>query len=539
MKYNEKLLQEIIDKNEASNINYEGSLNRDTKINFTCKCSKIGIKSFRRCESNNMYCKNCTQKENIKKGLLTKNNNLTKEQKFNKIYKNWYNLINNIIENENKKWRNNLIKNNIYDENQKLFHPKHHNYYVYQGKIINKNTGKNINGSKTIRGNITITIENHKYQKHRFIMECVYGKEIPLYFDIDHIDANPSNNNIDNLQILTRKEHSKKTAKDNPLRGIKATQKYSKKLLRYNNTEELSYKSLNEAINNTNIGKKQIKKCIISKNKDKEGYFWKEIQNIFNILDGEIFKDAIGYEKYIQISNYGRVKYKNKNYITNGSLNSGGYYTISLKKQHIKVHNLVATTYISKNPDNYTVDHIDNNKLNNNFKNLRWANKQQQSVNRTNIRKVEVYDKYTQQTIKIYNTMQEICDEYDVKNTIVSYCVKFSKNSNSRGKSLGKYKNLSVRYYDLPNNHKKNRELYILQHDLDILNLNKNKRKQNLDLPIHITQANSGTYVLNITFRSIKFRKCSNNIQFLIEQKRKFLKQQETYYKNLIDKTYV
>lgn len=541
MGYNKELLQEIINRDEASNIYYEGNLNRDTKIKFNCKCGEKHIKSFRRCNSNNMYCKNCTQKENIKKGLLTKNNNLSKEQKLNKIYNNWYNLIYNIIENKNKIWRDNLIKNTHYNEKIKYFHPKYKNYYFHNNNIYNNTTKKCIQGTKAFRGHITITINKQKNQKHRFIMECIYGEEIPIYFDIDHINTNPSNNNIINLQILTRKEHAKKTTKDNPLRGIKSNQPQSRKLLRHNNLEKCYFKSLNEAICKTNIGKKQINKCIELNKKDKEGYLWEEIQDVNSTpkLDSEIFVDAKGFEEYIQISNYGRVKFKRNNYITYGSINSNGYYTIHLKKQHIKVHNLVATNFIcEKNNKNDTVDHIDNNKINNHFKNLRWADKQQQSINRTNIRKVEVYNKYTQEIIKTYKTMQEISDTYNVKNTIVGYCVKFSENSNNRGKNLGKYKNLSVRYCDLSNDEKKNRELYILQHDLDVLKLNKNKRKQNLDLPIHITQTKSGTYVLNITFRGKKYRKCSNNINDLIEHKTNFLKKEKLYYTNIINKIY-
>lgn len=80
MIYNKELLQEIINRDKANNVDYEGNLNRDTRIKFTCKCGEKHIKSFRRCNTNNIYCKICTQKESIKKSLLTKNNNLNKEQ---------------------------------------------------------------------------------------------------------------------------------------------------------------------------------------------------------------------------------------------------------------------------------------------------------------------------------------------------------------------------------------------------------------------------------------------------------------------------
>ena len=53
------------------------------------------------------------------------------------------------------------------------------------------------------------------------------------------------------------------------------------------------------------------------------------------------------------------------------------------KKKPYKIHRLVAEYYIP-NPNNYkTVDHIDQNKLNNNVSNLRWANSEMQNNNRT------------------------------------------------------------------------------------------------------------------------------------------------------------
>lgn len=50
---------------------------------------------------------------------------------------------------------------------------------------------------------------NKKFLVHRVVWEAFNGT-IPQGMDIDHIDGNPKNNKLDNLQILTRQDNLKK-----------------------------------------------------------------------------------------------------------------------------------------------------------------------------------------------------------------------------------------------------------------------------------------------------------------------------------------
>lgn len=105
-----------------------------------------------------------------------------------------------------------------------------------------------------------------------------------------------------------------------------------------------------------------------------------------------IFKPIKGFENMYEISNYGIIKSVDRNIICkDGQIkpvksryirpadNGNGYKFVHLWKDNTQhryyVHRLVAETFLS-NPDNLSeVNHIDNNKGNNNVNNLEWCNR--------------------------------------------------------------------------------------------------------------------------------------------------------------------
>lgn len=110
-------------------------------------------------------------------------------------------------------------------------------------------------------------------------------------------------------------------------------------------------------------------------------------------MENEVWKDIVDYEGLYKISNYGRIKTLERDYFS-GMYNSikkhqqemirknektkNGYFRIALTKngktKRYLVHRLVAQHFIP-NLNNFSqINHKDENKENNYYKNLEWCN---------------------------------------------------------------------------------------------------------------------------------------------------------------------
>jgi hypothetical protein len=54
-----------------------------------------------------------------------------------------------------------------------------------------------------------IKVKGKKYDEHRFLMEKYIGRKLTYNEVVHHKDENKSNNLIDNLEIISREEHSR------------------------------------------------------------------------------------------------------------------------------------------------------------------------------------------------------------------------------------------------------------------------------------------------------------------------------------------
>jgi hypothetical protein len=100
-----------------------------------------------------------------------------------------------------------------------------------------------------------------------------------------------------------------------------------------------------------------------------------------NISTMEIFISVPGYEGLYEASNLGRIiglKYKK---ILKTWAATGGYQYVKLSKngklKSMSIHKIVHMTFYGVHSDGFDIDHIDNNRLNNNINNLQLLTRRQ------------------------------------------------------------------------------------------------------------------------------------------------------------------
>ena len=170
----------------------------------------------------------------------------------------------------------------------------------YEGKYQVSNMGqvKSLNYDKTGKekilkhNSITIHHKNRNYifhqimlykngKKNHFLVSRLvwtsFNDNIPNGYDVDHIDNNPENNRLDNLQLLTRSENLKKRFIDNPDFIGNIEKINPKKKIRCLNNGVI-YESIREAARQLNLYTQNISNVLKGRRKTTGGYRFEYIK---------------------------------------------------------------------------------------------------------------------------------------------------------------------------------------------------------------------------------------------------------------------
>lgn len=82
-------------------------------------------------------------------------------------------------------------------DNNPMYGKKPHNY---------KGGTKTKSGSRKVEY-IEVRVDGKRMKAHRYIMELALGRRLKSSEVVHHIDGNGLNNNIDNLQVMSKAEH--------------------------------------------------------------------------------------------------------------------------------------------------------------------------------------------------------------------------------------------------------------------------------------------------------------------------------------------
>lgn len=113
---------------------------------------------------------------------------------------------------------------------------------------------------------------------------------------------------------------------------------------------------------------------------------------IFNEVDEE-WRKLDDYPPYA-ISSYGRLKNIKTGHLFTGNLDKNGYLKYTLRTTNCDnkngytrtAHSLVAATFLGKRPEGRVIDHIDRDKRNNHYTNLRYVSVSENAINTDKIK---------------------------------------------------------------------------------------------------------------------------------------------------------
>ncbi len=213
---------------------------------------------------------------------------------------------------------------------QGISHPDYEHIVVYplDGKIYSKKTNKFLKGSASKKGYTYLSSGKRKISFHRIIYESFHNVKLQPHQQINHINHNPKDNCITNLELVTNQENSQWTRPRTGIyKGVQWNQTHNKwraelkyngenNFLGYYNTEIDAGKAYNDFALYLN----QTYDCKYLLNTIKEPNYEPTPRNIpednkQSLLQNKSCSEYIGVQYNKSRNNYySQIKYNGKSY---------------------------------------------------------------------------------------------------------------------------------------------------------------------------------------------------------------------------------
>ena len=158
----------------------------------------------------------------------------------------------------------------------------------------------------------------------------------------------------------------------------------------------------------------------------------------------ETFVEIEGFENY-EVSNLGKVRNIKSGIMLKPWITKDGYLRHCLykhnKRKNLLLHRIIATAFIDNPGEKTQVNHIDENKLNNDLSNLEWCTVRENNMHGTRTKRVA--EKLSQKVIQLdlndnvlneFESMKQAGQETGTSASHISHCC------NGKRKSAGGYK---------------------------------------------------------------------------------------------------
>jgi hypothetical protein len=251
-----------------------------------------------------------------------------------------------------------------------------------KANVRNRKTGKTLK-QHPMGGYMSVDLNTKRFKVHRLVAEYFIENKDKAKIQVDHKDNNKLNNDVDNLQWATQSENISNFYKYYKKEPIKPILQYD---LNGNLVKE--WKNIHYILRaNSDFTANAIRQAINEQNNTAYGYVWGykyDVKNNVELKSDEIFKNIGMFEgkdlSNYEVSNYGNIRNKKTGRILRKSNNDMTYFKTHLynklddKCYNIFIHRLVAHQFVDgRSETKCVVNHLDENKVNNYYKNLEWT----------------------------------------------------------------------------------------------------------------------------------------------------------------------